>query len=70
MSTPSDAELRAGLERSLAGVGLELGGEVRRRPSAYRTSFPIEEVRVELEGRGEVTLAFKQLDWEALEPEA
>ena len=70
MSAPSDAELRAGLERSLAGVGLELGGEVQRRPSAYRTSFPIEELRVELEGRGEVTLAFKRLDWEGLEPEA
>jgi aminoglycoside phosphotransferase (APT) family kinase protein len=70
MGTPSDPELRAGLERALAGVGAELVGEVERRPSPYRTSFPIEELRVELTGRGALTLAFKQLDWEALDPAA
>lgn len=68
MAAPSDAELRAGLERALAGVGLELAGEVGRRPSPYRTSFPIEELRLELTGRGPVTVGFKQLDWERLEP--
>jgi aminoglycoside phosphotransferase (APT) family kinase protein len=67
---PADSELRAGLERALAGVGLELEGAVERRPYAYRTSFPLEELRVELVGEGPVTLLFKQLDWEALEPEA
>lgn len=66
----ADSELRAGLERALAEVGLELVGEVERRPSPYRTSFPIEEVRVELGGRGAVTLACKRLGWEELEPEA
>lgn len=70
MSAPSDAELRAGLERALAGVGLGFAGAVERRPSAYRTSFPVEELRVEVEGRGKVTLAFKQLAWEGLEPDA
>lgn len=70
MAAPSDSELRAGLERALAEVGLELVGEVERRPSPYRTSFPIEEVRVELGGRGAVTLACKRLGWEELEPEA
>jgi aminoglycoside phosphotransferase (APT) family kinase protein len=70
MSAPSDRELRAGLERALAGVGLELSGEIERRPSPYRTSFPIEELRLELAGRGPVTLGFKQLDWERLEPAA
>lgn len=70
MAAPSDAELRAGLERALAEVGLELTGAVERRPSPYRTSFPIEELRVDLARRGEVTLAFKQLGWEELEPGA
>jgi aminoglycoside phosphotransferase (APT) family kinase protein len=66
----ADAELRAGLEEALAAAGFELTGAVERRPYAYRTSFPIEELRVELAGEGPVTLLFKQLDWEALEPEA
>jgi aminoglycoside phosphotransferase (APT) family kinase protein len=70
MSAPSDAELRAGLERALGDVGLELAGEIQRRPSPYRTSFPIEELRFELAGRGPVRLGFKQLDWELLEPTA
>ena len=65
-----DSELRAGLERALAGVGLELDGEVERRPSPYRTSFPIEELRFELAGRGPVRVGFKQLEWERLEPPA
>lgn len=67
MGAPSDAELRAGLERALASVGLELSGEIARRPSPYRTSFPIEELRLELVGRGPVTVGFKQLDWERLD---
>jgi thiamine kinase-like enzyme len=70
MDAPSDAELRAGLERALAGVGLELVGEVSRRPSPYRTSFPIEELRLELAGRGPVRLGFKQLAWERLDAAA
>jgi len=68
MAAPSDSELRVGLEQALASVGLELTGEVQRRPSPYRTSFPIEELRVELSGREPATIAFKQLDWEELDP--
>ncbi|HWI95060.1 MAG TPA: phosphotransferase [Solirubrobacterales bacterium] len=67
---PADSELRAGLKQALAEVGLELAGGVERRPSAYRTSFPIEELRVELEGRGEVRIGCKRLDRAELEPEA
>lgn len=67
---PADSELRAGLERALGAAGHELAGAVERRPYAYRTSFPLEELRVELAGEGPVTLLFKQLDWAALEPEA
>jgi aminoglycoside phosphotransferase (APT) family kinase protein len=66
----ADSELRVGLERALGVAGLELAGTIERRPYAYRTSFPLEELRVELVGEGPVTLLFKQLDWEALEPEA
>jgi hypothetical protein len=65
-----DAEVRQGLERALDAAGFELTGEVKRRPYAYQTSFPLEELRVELAGEGPVTLLFKQLDWEALEPGA
>ncbi len=67
---PADSELRDGLERALAGSGFELAGAIERRPYAYRTSFPLEELRVELAEEGSVTLLFKQLDWEALEAEA
>lgn len=67
---PTDSELRSGLERVLGEAGSELAGAVERRPYAYGTSFPLEELRVELVGEGPVTLLFKQLDWEALGPEA
>ena len=67
---PADSELRAGLERALGTAGFELTGAVERRPYAYRTSFPLEELRVELVGEGPVALLFKRLDWEALEREA
>jgi hypothetical protein len=67
---PADAELRTGLERALGAAGFELAGDLERRPYAYRTSFPLEQLRVELVGEGPVTLLFKQLDWEALAPEA
>jgi Ser/Thr protein kinase RdoA (MazF antagonist) len=69
-AAPSDPELRSALERALAEVRLELVGGVERRPSPYRTSFPIEELQVELGGRGQVRLGCKRLDWSALEPEA
>jgi len=69
-SAPADAELRDGLERALGAAGFELTGEVERRAYVYRTSFPLEELRVELVGEGPATLLFKQLDREALEPQA
>lgn len=54
----------------MAAAGFEFAGGVERRPYAYRTSFPLEELRVELVGEGPVTLLFKRLDWEALDPAA
>jgi aminoglycoside phosphotransferase (APT) family kinase protein len=66
----TDTELRAGLERALAEAGFRLVGEVERRPSSYRTSFPIEELRLELAGRGPVRLGWKRLDWDELDRKA
>lgn len=65
--TIPDRELRAALERALAEVGLELVGPIERCPSPYRTSFPIEELRVELAGCGPLRLGFKRLDWRDLD---
>ncbi|HSC20850.1 MAG TPA: phosphotransferase [Solirubrobacterales bacterium] len=70
MDAPADAELRAGLERALAEAGFELAGGIQRHPYAYRTSFPLEELQVDLVGEGPARLLFKQLDWEALDPGA
>ena len=69
-AAPSDAELRLALAQALVEAGFEVAGAVERRPYAYRTSFPLEELRVELAREGPVTILFKQLDREALEPEA
>jgi len=69
-SAPSEGDLRTALQRALAERSLELIGGIERRPSPYRTSFPIEELRVELAGRGEVRLGCKLLGWNELEAEA
>jgi aminoglycoside/choline kinase family phosphotransferase len=66
MRIPSDDEVRKGLEFALAAEGLQLLEIVERRASEYWTSFPIELLRVTIEGREPVTLVFKQLDHEAL----
>jgi thiamine kinase-like enzyme len=70
MSVPSDPELRAALEQALATVGLEPEGAIERRPSPYRTSFPIEELEVALAGHGSVRLGCKRLDWGELGDDA
>lgn len=69
-SPPSDAELRDGLERALATTGTPPPLEIRRRPSEYRTSFPLEELDLTLEDGTELRLVFKQLAWAALDEEA
>jgi Ser/Thr protein kinase RdoA (MazF antagonist) len=43
---------------------------LRRRPSAYRTSFPLEEIELTLADGDELRLAFKQLSWSTLGEEA
>lgn len=67
---PSDAELREALERVFAEAGVAAPSLIRRRPSEYRTSFPLEELELTLEDGTELRLAFKRLEWDALTPEA
>lgn len=64
----SDLELRGALEQALVEVGRPL--EVSRRPSAYRTSFPLEELELRLEDGSELRLVFKQLGWATLDEQA
>jgi Ser/Thr protein kinase RdoA (MazF antagonist) len=67
---PSDSELRDALESVLREGGIEAPREIRRRPSEYRTSFPLEELDLTLEDGARLRLVFKRLDWEALGDEA
>jgi Ser/Thr protein kinase RdoA (MazF antagonist) len=69
-SRASDGELRGALESALAGAGAAPPGEIRRRPSEYRTSFPLEELDLRLEDGTELRLIFKDLAWSALDQEA
>lgn len=54
----------------LLALGLGEPAEVARRPSPYRTSFPLEELDVTLEDGTGLRLAFKQLGWSTLDEEA
>jgi|SRR5215218_803077 len=64
---PSDAELASVVTKVFAGGGAGAPRLVERRSSPYRTSFPIEELQVELSGADPVRVCFKRLDWEVLE---
>jgi aminoglycoside phosphotransferase (APT) family kinase protein len=67
---PSDAELREALRTALSAAGFAAPRLIRRRPSEYRTSFPLEELQLELEDGSQPRLAFKRLEWDALTDEA
>jgi Ser/Thr protein kinase RdoA (MazF antagonist) len=69
-SGPSDIELRQALEQALTASGAGRPAEIRRRPSEYRTSFPLEELDLTLADGIELRLAFKQLDWHCLDEKA
>jgi Ser/Thr protein kinase RdoA (MazF antagonist) len=69
-SVPTDAELFEALQEALAESGSAPALEVRRRPSEYRTSFPLEELEVELGDGACLRLAFKRLGWGALDAQA
>jgi len=64
---PSDAALRGALEPALARAGLGAPRALRRRPSEYRTSFPLEVLELDYEAGQTLKLAFKQLDWDRLD---
>jgi hypothetical protein len=69
-SGPSDGELREALTLALGEAGIGRPAGVRRQPSRYRTSFPLEVLEVALEGGRELRLIFKDLSWDRLEDEA
>jgi hypothetical protein len=65
-------DLQAELERALRGrlgAGTRIAG-LKRRPSRYRTSFPIEELDVRLTTGEALALVFKEVSREALEDHA
>lgn len=58
------------LVRALEASGLGELEVVDRRPSAYRTSFPVEELDLERLGPGRATIVCKRPDWEELDATA
>jgi hypothetical protein len=68
--TPTDPEVIEALQGALREVGRAPAREVRRLPSKYRTSFPLEELDVDLEDGTGVRLAFKRLGWDGLDEQA
>jgi hypothetical protein len=68
LSPPDTAELREALERILAEdfvPGLPIVA-LQRRASAYRTSFPLEEIRVALSDGAALEIIFKKLNLQSL----
>jgi hypothetical protein len=70
LAPPDDSDVRDALAEALAGSGMPEPLLVCRRPSPYRTSFPLEELEVELAGGERRRLAFKRLDWGELDERA
>jgi aminoglycoside phosphotransferase (APT) family kinase protein len=66
---PSDTDLRRALEQALPPAAPR-PAEIRRRQSAYRTSFPLEELDVTQEGGSELRLVFKDIYWRRLDEDA
>ncbi|HWD10239.1 MAG TPA: phosphotransferase [Solirubrobacteraceae bacterium] len=63
---PADDELRDAVRAMLAQAGAGEPTGIARRRSEYRSSFPLEELKVELASGGELRLALKRLAWDAL----
>jgi hypothetical protein len=66
-TSPTDADLGEVLQAALREAGRPSASEFRRRPSEYRTSFPLEELDVTLEDGANVRLALKRLEWSGLD---
>ncbi len=72
MTSIDDASLRSALEAALSerfGAQTQLSG-LERRPCAYRTSFPLEELDVQLRGGQLLRIMLKDLSHDSLAPEA
>jgi Ser/Thr protein kinase RdoA (MazF antagonist) len=69
-STPSDGELAEALDGVLRKADLDPARELRRSSSEYRSSFPLEELDVELMDGTRLRLAFKRLDRQCLGDQA
>ena len=69
VQAPADAEVLAAL-RVAPRRGSAPVRALRRRPSAYQTSFPLEELVLELEDGSRRRLAFKRLAWDELDAQA
>jgi Phosphotransferase enzyme family len=69
---PRTSELRAALAAELAGQPGESPRILRidRRPSAYTSSFALEELDVQLDGAPTLRLVFKDLGWHRMAPGA
>jgi Ser/Thr protein kinase RdoA (MazF antagonist) len=63
---PTDVDLGEALQAALSEAGRAPAREFRRRPSEYRTSFPLEELDIDLEDGANVRLALKRLAWSGL----
>jgi hypothetical protein len=71
VTTPYDDDLRIAVEHAIrrGGPTRRVVG-LRRRPSDYRTSFPIEEIDAELDDGTRLALVLKDPCWNALTAEA
>jgi hypothetical protein len=69
-ATPTDAEVFEALQGALRDSGCAPARQVRRSQSEYRTSFPLEQLEVELEDGAGPRLAFKRLEWGGLDTQA
>lgn len=60
-------ELSAALDSVLGAAGLGPVAVVCRRPSAYRSGFPLEEIEIGLESGERLRLACKEISWRGLD---
>jgi thiamine kinase-like enzyme len=67
VEAPDDTQLLIALREAFAETGAGVPSAVRRRPSEYQTSFPLEQLTVSRERGDDLHLAFKRLEWEALD---
>ena len=70
MVATATGDLSTALDSVLGAAGLGPVAAVRRRPSAYRTGFPLEEIEVGLESGERLRLACKEVSWQGLSAEA